>query len=150
MPSAPSPALGRVVALALPSHDGALVSLPLAGVRATLLDAFAPTCEPCREKVPALLARQGEIESAGGRLVLVSVLAEGESTDDARAALRSWGAEAPFLLDRGEALRRECGVDALPASVVLDAQGVVRWIAPAGAGADRVVAAARAVAQGGE
>jgi hypothetical protein len=147
-PSAPSTALGHEVALSLPTDDGALVTLPLAGARATVLDAFAPSCEPCRTKVPALLAREREIAEAGSRLVLVAVLAESESTEDAAAALRSWGAAAPFLVDRGEALRRECGVEALPATLVLDARGVVRWAASPQSEAGDVVAAARAVAAG--
>jgi hypothetical protein len=130
----------------LPSHDGALVALPLAQTRATVVDAFAPSCEPCKEKVPALHARRTELEAAGGRIVLVAVLADGESTEEAQQASRSWGVEAPFLVDRGGVLRRECAVDSLPATVVLDARGAVRWVASPTASAGEVVAAARAVA----
>jgi hypothetical protein len=145
-PSAISAALGRRVTLNLPSHDGALVVLPLRNAQMTVIDAFAPTCKPCREKVPALLARRRELAAIGGELVLVGVLADGESTDDASSALRSWGVDASFLVDRGDVLRRECGVEVLPATLVLDASGAVRWVAGPTSTAADVVAAVRELA----
>jgi len=144
--SARSTALGKAVAFELPSNAGALVPIPQPGAAVTLLDAFAPTCKPCAKKVPALLSRQAELSEAGVKLVLVAVLDEDESIDDAMAALRAWGAEAPFLVDRGDVMRRELAVDALPASVVLDRSGTVRWVASVETEADEVVAAARSVA----
>jgi hypothetical protein len=75
--------------------------------------------------------------------VLVAVLSDAESTDAARAALASWGVSAPFLVDRGDVLRREAGVRDLPATLVVGQDGVVRWVAPPLSKAD-VVQAARA------
>ncbi len=147
-PSAPSPLLGQEVTLTLPSDRGELVTLPLAGARATVLDAWTITCEPCREKLPKLWARRGEIESAGGKIVLVAVLAESEDTDKARATLDSWGVAAPFLVDRGDALSRQLGIDKLPGTVVIDGRGALRWVAGVDATATEIVVAARAVAAG--
>jgi hypothetical protein len=73
--------------------------------------------------------------------VLVGVLADGESTDDAKRALGSWGVTAPFLVDRDGTGKREAGVTTLPATIVLDASGAVKWVAPPSATADDVVAA---------
>jgi hypothetical protein len=73
---------------------------------------------------------------------LIGVLASGESTDDAKRALASWGVSAPFLVDNAETGQAEAGVRALPATIVLDGRGVAKWVAPAGASADDVVAAA--------
>jgi thiol-disulfide isomerase/thioredoxin len=108
-----------------------------------VLDFFAPTCEPCKEAIPALFAKKAEIEARGARLVLVAVLGDGESTEDARRALASWGVRAPLLKDSGGVSQRELGVDRLPATVVLDGNGVVRWVAPSKATAEDVVAALR-------
>lgn len=141
-PSAPNPAAGRQVRIDLPSDGGALVSLPFAG-RTTVLDAWAPTCLPCKEKLPALFKRSAELEAAGAKLVLVAVLSDGESTDAARATLASWGVKSPFLIDRGDVLRREVGVTELPTTLVLSPSGDVRWTAPVNATADDVVRAAR-------
>lgn len=149
-PSAASPVLGERVQIHLPSDEGALVALPLEGARATVIDVFGPTCEPCREKVPALLARRGELRGVGARVVLVAVLADSETTADAREALQSWGVEgASFLVDRGDLLSREAAVEGLPASLVLSPAGEVRWVADVTSSAEDVVAAARAVATDG-
>jgi thiol-disulfide isomerase/thioredoxin len=140
---APNTASVRQVSFSLPSDDGNLVTVPLPNVK-TVVDAWAPTCKPCRDKLPALYARRSEIETHGGKLVLVAVLSESESTEDARAALTSWGVSAPFLIDRGDVLRREAGVTSLPATLVIDEQQHILWTAPPTATADDVVAAAQA------
>ena len=132
----------RQVSFSLPSDDGNLVTVP--SNVTTVVEAWAPSCKPCREKLPALYARRGDIEAHGGKLVLVAVLADAETTEDARAALNSWGVKAPFLIDRGDVLRREAGVNELPATLVIDAQQHVRWVAPLNASASDVVAAAKA------
>lgn len=146
-PSAPGEQLGRAVSFALVSNQGQPVALP-AAARVTVVDFWAPTCKPCREKVPALVARRAELESAGAALVLVGVLAEGESTEDAAAALRAWGVGGvPFLIDRDDVSARQAGVTALPATHVYDPDGVLRWIAAESATAGDVIEAARAAGQ---
>jgi len=77
----------------------------------------------------------------GGKLLLVAVLSEDESTEAARGALTSWGVSAPFLIDRGDVLRREAGVTSLPATLVIDEQRHIRWVAPPNTSANDVVAA---------
>jgi hypothetical protein len=88
--------------------------------------------------------RTADLESAGAKLVLVAVLSDSESTEAARATLASWGVSSPFLVDRGDILRREAGVTALPTTLVLSHAGELQWVAPVGATADDVVRAARA------
>jgi len=134
--SAPEPPVN----FSLPSDSGSLVTVPLSSASTTVLDAWAPTCEPCSRKLPALYAQRGQIEAHGGKLVLVAVLADGETTEDARGALSSWGVSAPFLVDHGSVMRSAAGVSALPATLVLDAKGVVRWVAPVNATVDDVIA----------
>ena len=141
--NSPSPASGPEVSFSLPSDTGDLVTVPLSGAQRTVLDFFGPTCEPCAKKVPELVGRRGEIEKHGGKLVLVAVLADGESTADAERALKKWGAPTPFLVDRAGVSLREAGVKDLPSTLVLDAQGHVRWRAPIGANSDDVLAAVR-------
>ena len=139
--SAANDKLGQPVAFSLPSNDGALVSVPAAHARATVLDFFGPSCEPCRKALPALYARREALASRGATLILIAVLAEGESTDDARRALASWGVSAPFLVDNEGTGRREAGVLSLPATLVLDERGVTKWAAPPSASPADVVAA---------
>ncbi len=135
--------LGQPVTFALPSNSGALVSVPAKGARFTVLDFFSPSCEPCKKKLPALYAKRDALEKKGAQLVLVAVLGD-EPTDDATKALGSWGVGgAPFLVDHGDVSRVSAGVTGLPATLVLDAQGTLKWSAPLSATADQVVSAVR-------
>jgi thiol-disulfide isomerase/thioredoxin len=138
--SGPNNTLGKTVNISLPTDQGALVTVPLADARHTVVDFFAPTCEPCRKSLPELMAKRSELEARGAKLVLVAVLNDSESTEDARKALSSWGVSAPFLVDKGGANRR-LGVEGLPATVIVDARGILLWSAPTGASAEDVVGA---------
>jgi len=140
--SAPNDKLGQPVSFSLPTNEGALVSVPLAGARSTVLDFFGPSCEPCRKALPALYAQRDKLATHGAQLLLIAILADGESTADATRALSSWGVSAPFLVDSEGTGRREAGVRNLPATLVLDERGVTKWAAPVGASAADVVAAA--------
>jgi thiol-disulfide isomerase/thioredoxin len=67
--SAPSDQLGKAVDLTIPPDSGELAGLPAADARATVADFFAPSCEPCAKKVPALYRRKAELEAMGAKLV---------------------------------------------------------------------------------
>ncbi|HEY0463751.1 MAG TPA: TlpA disulfide reductase family protein [Polyangiaceae bacterium] len=146
--SAPSDMLGKPVEMTLPTDSGQLAAIPAPGAKATVADFFAPSCAPCAHKLPALYRRQAELETLGAKLVLIGLLAGRENTQDAQSALSAWGVPgAPFLVDAGDASKREAGVRTLPTTLVLDAHGVVRWAASAESTADDVVAAARAASR---
>jgi thiol-disulfide isomerase/thioredoxin len=131
------------VSFVLPSDQGALVSVPVPGAHATVLDFFSPTCEPCKKKVPELLGRRDALAAKGVKVVLIAMLADSESTADARRALASWGADSPFLVDRGDTSKVEAGVTALPTTLVLDAGGRVRFRSTPSSTLDDVTAATR-------
>lgn len=138
---APPPASGPEVSFSLPTDSGELVAVPLPGTEHTVLDFFGPTCEPCAKKVPELVGRRSELERHGAKLVLIAVLADGESTADAGRALTKWGVRSAFLVDRAGASLREAGVKDLPATIILDANGRTRWRAAPGASAADVLRA---------
>lgn len=146
-PSAQNDALGTTTGFDLPSNEGALISIPQPSAKVTVVDAFAPTCVPCKDKLPALVARRDDLASVGAKLVLVAVLSDGESDEDAIAALESWGVSSAFLIDRGDVLRRSLAIDELPGAAVVDTGGKVRWVAPRDASAEDIVAAAAQAAQ---
>jgi hypothetical protein len=129
------------LSIALPSDGGQLVPVPLRNRQFTVLEAWAPSCEPCSVSVPDLVARSAEIEQAGGSLVLVALLADGETTERARGVLLSWGVDRPFLVDRGNVLQREAKITGLPATLVVASSGERRWTAPPGADARHVIRA---------
>jgi hypothetical protein len=140
-PSKPAsaPAPSKAVSISLPTDTGDLVTAPVPKAKATVLDFFGPTCEPYKKSVPALVAKRPAIEAKGGKLVLVAILADGETTEQAEAALKSWGVKSPFLVDAHDVCRKELGFKGIPATYVLDHAGAVVWAAPAAATADDVV-----------
>ncbi len=105
-----------------------------------MVDAWATDCEPCKRSLPALVARKADLESRGGKLVLLAALREGESTDDARKVLDGWGVRERFLVDKAGTLKGATGVATVPATFVIGQDGEVRWAAPPGATAEDVVA----------
>jgi AhpC/TSA family len=144
--SAPIPSLGRAGGFTVPDDGGDLTPVPSPGPRATVLELWATDCRACRPALAALAREAPRLQADDIAWVLLGVLDEGEPLDRAREVLREWGVERPFLVDRGGGVQRGLGIDALPATVVLDRRGVVRWAAPAGASAREVAAAARWVA----
>ncbi|MEZ4232424.1 MAG: TlpA disulfide reductase family protein [Polyangiaceae bacterium] len=144
--SGPNTAIGQTVQFALPSDTGTLVAVPVSGARATIVEAFGPTCEPCSRKLPPLVLRRRALAENGVNLVLVAVLADRESTQDASRALADWGVASPFLVDRGDSVAKTLDIRALPGSVILDKEGKVRWAAGPATTVDDIVRMAEAVA----
>ena len=145
-PSAPHPLMGKALELELPTDQGDLGSLPAADAPVTVVDFFSPTCVPCATKVPELYALASALQEDGARLVLVAVLSDSETTEDARRSLARWGIPgAPFLVDAGGASGREAGVRGLPATLILDRQGAIRWSASPDSTASEIVAAAKSL-----
>ena len=141
LPSASSPVLDQPLALRLADADGQPISVRNAEGRPTVLYFWAPTCQACGEKVPQLLDAEPMFGERRARLVLVGVLDEDESAEDARAALASWGVDRPFLVVRDRASQRRAGLTELPKVMVLDGHGVVSWVAPRGSTAQDILSA---------
>ena len=141
--------LGQSVSFRAPDSRGALTAVPSPENRATVLDFWAPDCAPCARSLPKLVAKTEDLKERGIRLVLVRVLLEGESTDQAKGVLRSWGVYRDFVVDRNGAVQKQLNLGKLPATVVVDRQARLKWVAPGDATAEDVEAAARVVAKEG-
>jgi thiol-disulfide isomerase/thioredoxin len=130
---AASPAgLGQQVTYTLVSNDGEPTPIPIAG-RITVLEYWAPTCKPCRETLPRIVAMQGALRARGAELVLVAILADDESTAQAEQSLAEWHiAGERFLIDRSEVSVRAGAVTTLPTVQVLDLGGTLRWVGQEG------------------
>ena len=85
-----------------------------------LLNLWATWCPPCRKEMPDLDQLQGDLADRGLTVVHVST-----ETDD---TLRSWLAENPMSTRHGRIERFPLPVPALPTTLVIDRDGVVRDI----------------------
>lgn len=141
--SARHPMLGKPVSITLPTDGGEQISVPAPDRRKLVLEFFAPNCESCRTRLPALVDRRELINARGARLVLVALLADHESIDQARSALHKWGVQWPFLVDSSGASRPYLGISKAPSALLVDGKGKLLWSAPADATADDVIAAIR-------
>ncbi|WP_346537790.1 TlpA disulfide reductase family protein [Micromonospora sp. DPT] len=102
-----------------------------------VVNVWASWCPPCRKELPAF---QRLSERAAGRLQVIGV-----NSRDTRTAAQSigedYGIRFPMLFDQGEALQRELGRNALPLTLLVDAQGRVRHTDATGALDDARLAA---------
>ena len=143
--AAPPPASAGSAAtpleLTLVSNDGQLETLPFAGAK-TVVDYFAPNCEPCRKKLPALVARRADLALHGARLALVGVLESSDSTASVEGVLASWGlADERFFIDREGVSARVAKVTEFPTTQVFDATRSLRWVGHAASTEEDVLAA---------
>lgn len=100
--------------------------------KAVLLNFWATWCAPCREEMPALNDLQ---KTLGGDEFQVVTIASGRNP---LPAINKFYAEAgldalPVLLDPRQKLSREFGVLAMPATILIDADGheIARLLGPA-------------------
>ena len=92
-----------------------------------LLNLWATWCAPCRYETPFLQSIYEERASEGFRVVGVSV-----DVGDSRAAVQDFvdefGVTYPILLDPSMSAMDRFNVLGLPASFLVDRDGIIRWM----------------------
>jgi thiol-disulfide isomerase/thioredoxin len=121
-----SPLVGRTVEFDARRLDGADVTLPDRGARATVVDFWATWCEPCREQLPDLDRLATTWREQGVQVYAVSF-------DEDRAAVEEFVARTavgfPVLWDKGgQTLAEQLELTRLPTTVLIDGGGVVRAV----------------------
>ena len=131
----------RQVSYTLVSNDGELTRVPIPG-RITVLEYWAPTCEPCSKTLPRVVAMRDALRARGAELVLVAILAGDESTALAEQTLVEWHIRGErFLIDRNEVSARSAAIKTLPTTQVLDAAGILHWVGNGSDGSNDLLAA---------
>jgi thiol-disulfide isomerase/thioredoxin len=124
-PSRPPAVGGPAPPLTARGLDGSPASLAALRGRPVLVNVWATWCEPCRHELPELAALHARF---AGRADIVAINVDRERSDD---AVRGFVAKRalPFTvwLDPGDATSAALGVAALPATVLVDRAGVIRW-----------------------
>lgn len=117
---APAPAY-RTVSLA-----GDSVSLADQRGKVVLFNVWATWCHPCRAEIPELRELHAKYRERGLELVGVSVDADGEN-DAIRAFMTDFKMEYPVWRDPDERVSAQFLVLGVPATFLIDRQGILRW-----------------------
>ncbi|HEY7408611.1 MAG TPA: TlpA disulfide reductase family protein [Gemmatimonadaceae bacterium] len=108
------------------SLQGDSVSLEQSRGRVVLLNVWATWCHPCREEIPVLQALHERHAARGLELVGVSVDARGEE-ETIREFARDFRMTYPLWLDPDERVQSTFLAIGVPATFLIDRQGVLRW-----------------------
>lgn len=105
---------------------GDSVSLRQSLGRVVLLNVWATWCHPCREEIPVLQALHERHAARGLDLVGVSVDARGEE-GTIREFARDFRMTYPLWLDPDERVQSTFLAIGVPATFLIDREGVLRW-----------------------
>jgi len=94
------------------------------GKKPVLLDFWATWCGPCRQSMPELQALR---EEYGDKVEFLSI-DEGETQDKVAAFAAAQKYTLHFVLDSDAGIGSRYGVTGIPTQVLIDANGVVRWM----------------------
>lgn len=123
---------GRVdVGLPAPAYSTISLSgdsVSLAGQRGkvVLLNVWATWCHPCRDEIPELRALHERYQGRGLELVGVSVDADGND-EGIKEFMKEFEMTYPIWRDPGENVSTRFLVIGVPATFLIDKQGVLRW-----------------------
>jgi len=106
--------------------EGGLASLDELRGRVVLLNVWATWCAPCREEIPYLQSLYDRHAREGLEIVGVSVDANG-SEETIREFQRDFRMTYPIWLDPDERVQSLYLALGVPASYLIDRDGVLRW-----------------------
>lgn len=88
-----------------------------------LLNFWATWCKPCKDEMPAMQASYDKLRGQGFVVLAVNEL---EDTERVIEHVRSHGHTFPVVMDHDNRVANRYGVVGLPASFLVDRQGIVR------------------------
>jgi len=109
----------------LKSLDGANLRLEEYRGQVVLINFWASWCGPCRQEMPLLDRLHHRYEDTGFAVLGVNV--EGEA-GPAQEIVDSTNVTFPILIDDGQKVSEMYNLEAMPSTVVVDRDGVVRYI----------------------
>ena len=121
------PAVGfRAPAYSAVTLAGDSVSLASYRGRVVLINAWATWCGPCRQEIPELRLLYKKYKARGFTVVGVTVDAEGTESQ-IKDFVEQFGMDYPIWHDPSERISAQYATLGLPASFLIDRQGIIRW-----------------------
>jgi thiol-disulfide isomerase/thioredoxin len=109
--------------ISLPKLDGSVSDLNAERGKVVLVNFWATWCEPCRSEMPALQGLSDELQGQPFTIYAVDLQEDAETIEP---FLRQIGWQLPVMVDDDGNVTRAYGVRALPATFLIDQQGVLR------------------------
>lgn len=109
----------------LKSRSGENIRLSELRGQVVMVNFWASWCGPCRQEMPLLDDLYEQYQDYGFELLGVNV---DENTADAEALLARIPVSFPILFDPQGSLSKAWAVDAMPSTVLIDRDGMVRYL----------------------
>jgi len=107
------------------SDSGRNVRLSELRGQVVLIKFWASWCSPCRQELPLLSKIYTQYRGAGFALLAVNV---DDNRKDAESMLKRLDLKFPTLFDGNKKVAKLYGVDTMPATLVIDRDGRVRYV----------------------
>lgn len=115
----------QVPDFAAPTPEGKMLSVKEAMGKVTIIDLWASWCGPCRKENPNVVAMYNELHGKGLNILGVSLDEDGDKWKQAIAADKLTWQHISNLKGWDEPIAKQFGVNSIPATLVLDANGVI-------------------------
>ena len=125
-PAYPGEVGGPVPAYAAAAFSGDSIRLQDLHGSVVLLNVWATWCIPCRREIPELQALHQQYAAQGLRVIGVSV-DEGGGDADVAGFVKDFGMTYAIARDPADRISRLFRFQGVPASLLIDRKGVVRW-----------------------
>ena len=126
-----------------PSMNGPIIDTNSLKGRVYVVKFFAKYCEPCRKTLPAVQRLHEKMPDLN-----IIGLAEDDNETDALEVINLYHLSFPVVFDLNNSLAGRFHVKDMPTTVVIDANGVIRWVARFDRSEDDLLAAINAVQNG--
>lgn len=120
------PVVGKAAPdFAVKSATGRNVRLSELRGQVVLINFWASWCGPCRLELPVLAKLDSQYRAAGFTLLAINL---DDNRRNAEALLKKLGVQLVPMYDRGKGVARLYDVDTMPATVIVDRDGRVRYL----------------------
>lgn len=110
----------------LVSIDGKAIKLSSLRGKKVIVNFWATWCPPCRLEMPEMEKFYSKHKNEGIEILAVNLIKAEKSRADVPAFIKAYSTTFPVLLDENSDAARLYNVSSIPASFIVDTQGVIR------------------------